>query len=1275
MKKILIGLLLMPLMVLSDEIKIGDVTWSFTVVNDKATVTGADPSLGAIEIPSTLNGYLVRSVGDYAFADCSGLTSVTIPEGVTNIGYYAFCYCSGLTTVTIPEGVTSIGDYAFSGCSGLTSFLVASGNPSYASIDGLLCTKDGKTVIAGINGEVVIPPSVTSIGDRAFYNCRGLTSITVPSSVTNIGSGAFSGCIGLTEVTIPSSVTNIGYSAFYNCSGLTSVTILEGVTSIGEDAFAGCSGLTWVAIPSSVTSIGYSAFADCSGLTSVTIPACVTSLSNTFPSAYKKIQKVVIYKGVMNIGEDMFSGCSGLTWVAIPSSVTSIGYSAFADCSGLTSVTIPEGVTSIGYSAFEGCSGLTSVTIPSSVTSIGDCAFLGCSGLADEDGFVIVEGVLYGYYGTATSVTIPSGVTSFGGYAFNGCNGLMSVVIPEGVTSIGDRAFSGCSGLTSVTIPSSVTSIGYSAFAGCDGLTTVICLSRDVDRIKSLLRDSLGATHVEKLNFCLLAPVFIPPSGMVIDEALKISITCAVENATIHYTMDGSDPTTNSPLFKKFMLSEKTEIRAIAECWGIVSDVEVAVYAKGWCETPVISSDEGAFHFSGKEVRITCASEGAEIRYTVDGTNPTAQSPLYEGPFTIDNTTTVRAIAVGHPDYFDSEVASATFKREWLKVAAPVLSVNGSVSFIGGKFVISVTRDVMHESVLRYTLDGSNPTESSPILEGDSIVMTDSATVKVRAFIDDWRPSDVAVADVVKIWTIGDTLNQPDKAFPTGTDHPWVADRDFTHDGKESARSGVVSHGECSWIQTIVDRDATVKFWWKVSSEEDWDELSVLTNGVVVAKISGERDWAEVSLSVSAGTVLRWEYNKDESISEGSDCGWIDEISLTIAPSGDDPEPVVVYRTVTFDGNGGAASVAGRAVENGSAVGELPTATRAGYVFLGWFTAASDGMQVTAATVVTADVTCYAQWNAAYTYYDNGDGTIALTGVKDESNSLVIPSSIDDKRVTSIGDCAFVGCSGLMSLVIPEGVTNIGNFAFWGCSGLTSVTIPSSVTSIGGWTFIDCSGLKTVYVEKGDVERVKGLCGWPSGVEFVEISLPTVEGDSGATVTGDAETGFVIKPSEGKTAVEVVIPQGVDAAKVTVEVSPKVESVKLNGAKVKIVSGSAEITEFLDIPGTTRGDDGGVVATQLDGVIDLTKATVKEEIVKEVMDPEKGAKIELNAANPSLTTPNTRIGLFYQLREGTTLGGMAEGDSTVGNGQPWTPEIKVKGGNSAFYSIGVGKGE
>ena len=263
-------------------------------------------------------------LGDYAFWGCSGLTSLTLPSGVTSIGRNAFDGCSGLTSMTIPSSVTSIGGAAFGGCSGLTS--------------------------------LTLPSGVTEIGDEAFSGCSGLTSLSLPSSVTSIDDGAFEGCSGLTSLTIPSSVTSIGDWAFEGCSGLTSLAIPSGVTKIGDWAFKGCSGLTSLSLPSGVTSISKSAFKGCSELTSLTIPS-----------------------GVTEIGESAFWGCSRLTSLTIPSGVTEIGESAFGGCSGLTSLTIPSSVTSIGGAAFSICSGLTSIYVyleklPELVSNV----FIGC---------------------------------------------------------------------------------------------------------------------------------------------------------------------------------------------------------------------------------------------------------------------------------------------------------------------------------------------------------------------------------------------------------------------------------------------------------------------------------------------------------------------------------------------------------------------------------------------------------------------------------------------------------------------------------------------------------------------------------------------------------------------------------------------------------------------------------------------------------------------------------------------------------------------------------
>ena len=264
--------------------------------------------LTSVTIPST-----VTSIEEGAFAECSGLKSVTIPSSVKSIGYAAFAF-SGLRSVTIPASVTSIGTSAFACCSELTAISVDARNAKYCSVDGLLYSKDKKTLVAGLNKKnVTILSDVTSIGDYAFCYCDKLTSITIPSGVTSIGVAAFS-YSGLTSVTIPSSVTSIGMAAFAYC-GLKSVTIPSSVKSIEDYTFQYCSELKSVTIPSSVTSIGKCAFEACSSLTSVTIPSSVTS-----------------------IGRKMFEGCSSLASVTIPSSVKSIGDYAFDGCSNLIAV-------------------------------------------------------------------------------------------------------------------------------------------------------------------------------------------------------------------------------------------------------------------------------------------------------------------------------------------------------------------------------------------------------------------------------------------------------------------------------------------------------------------------------------------------------------------------------------------------------------------------------------------------------------------------------------------------------------------------------------------------------------------------------------------------------------------------------------------------------------------------------------------------------------------------------------------------------------------------
>ena len=404
--------------------------------------------------------------GDYNKA----IKTVKIQNGVTSIGDYAFDNCTSLTSIEIPSGVTSIGDGAFAYCTSLTS--------------------------------IEIPSGVTSIRDYAFDNCTSLTSIEIPSGVTSIRDHAFDNCTSLTSIEIPSGVTSIGNSAFKNCTSLASIEIPSSVTSIGNEAFAYCTNLTSIEIPSGVTSIENYAFSNCTSLNSINVDKDNQSYSSedgilfdkekkkliTYPAG-KKEKEYNIPSSVTSIGAGTFYGCRSLTRIEIPSSVTSIECLAFYGCTSLTSIEIPSSVTRIAAQVFYGCTSLTSIEIPSSVTSIGMWAFYNCTSL--------------------TSIEIPSSVASIGIYAFSRCVSLNSINvdksnqeyssedgilfdkdkkelicypaekkekeynIPSSVTSIGREAFEKCERLTSIEIPSSVTSIGWNAFAYCTSLTDI----------------------------------------------------------------------------------------------------------------------------------------------------------------------------------------------------------------------------------------------------------------------------------------------------------------------------------------------------------------------------------------------------------------------------------------------------------------------------------------------------------------------------------------------------------------------------------------------------------------------------------------------------------------------------------------------------------------------------------------------------------------------------------------------------------------------------------
>jgi hypothetical protein len=445
--------------------------YTYSVSGDPAvaTITAYSGPGGALTVPSTLGGYDVAAIGDWAFANCSSdpcvITSAILPHGITSIGNWSFYSCTFMSSVTVPDSVTSIGSCAFRYCSSLASITLP---------DSVITIGAGAFMTSGSLASATLPSNLVTVSDSLFSQCNALSSITIPNSVTSIGSNAFSSCPSLASVVIGSSVTSIGDSAFFLCDVLTSITFLEyEMPSVGS---------FWIfGIPSGARGHAYS--------------------DSNFPTPGNSFNGLTMGTVVppeyeYNVADDEatitnYNGFGGS--ISIPSSlggypVVAIGYAAFSDKHSLTSVSIPDSVTSIGDYAFYDCPALTSVSIPDSVTSIGDRAFHMCPALTsilvdgDNQDYASEDGVLYDHdiltliqypTGKAGAFTVPDTVTTIAFVAFYGSASLTSATIPDSVIEIAESAFWGCTALASVTIGTGLASIGDYAFYDCSSLASI----------------------------------------------------------------------------------------------------------------------------------------------------------------------------------------------------------------------------------------------------------------------------------------------------------------------------------------------------------------------------------------------------------------------------------------------------------------------------------------------------------------------------------------------------------------------------------------------------------------------------------------------------------------------------------------------------------------------------------------------------------------------------------------------------------------------------------
>lgn len=546
--------------------------------------SGSSVTAKTVVIPNTYNdgingSHPVTSIDEYAFSDCTNITSITMGNNITSIGEYAFKKCTGLTNVTIGSGITDIKYRAFYDCTSLTKVNYLGTIEQWVGIKfkDFMSNPTSFAKALYIDDNLVTTVNLTmaiEIYNYVFYNCTSITSVTMGDSITSIGQSAFSDCTGLTSVTMGDSVTDIDNAVFYGCTMLTSITLGNNVTSIGGYLFYKCTALTSVVIPNSATKIDDYAFYECTSLSSVTIGNSVASIGKEAFYNCSEITSLTIPDSVTSIGKEAFSYCSALTkvnylgtidqWAEISftdrdsnpayytkalyidnklvitvnlTTATKVSDYAFFDYGDITKVTIGSSVTSIGDYAFAGCSGLMSVTIDDGVTSIGDYAFYGCTRLAS---ITIPDSVKtigeYAFYSckSLTRVVIPNSVTSLRDYAFYACYRLTSVVIGNGLTRIEDYMFGYCTDLTDIIIPNSVTYIDRGVFYLCNNLANVYFVGTSEEWF------ALGINYATHNGTNANISISVPEKYFYVEK--EADVPTGIAQGYWHYDTDGITP-------------------------------------------------------------------------------------------------------------------------------------------------------------------------------------------------------------------------------------------------------------------------------------------------------------------------------------------------------------------------------------------------------------------------------------------------------------------------------------------------------------------------------------------------------------------------------------------------------------------------------------------------------------------------------------------------------------------------------------------------------------
>ena len=1075
--------------------------------NSSYSVTG----IGTYEesnlvIPAEYNKLPVTSIGEYAFRGCRSLTSVTIGNSVTSIGYSAFNGCTALTTI----------NYNAIECADLSDDNRVF---SHAGQSG-----EGITVNIGVNvkkipanlfyaGHLDFTPKIVnvvfeennvcgSIGERAFYNCVSLTSITIPDSVTYIEEEAFASCTSLTSITIPDSVTSIGDSAFHHCSSLTSVTIGNGIISISDSAFYGCTSLTSITIPEGVTSIGNIAFGACDKLIEVYNKSSLIITAGDYENG-----------AVANYAKNVYTptrGSSRLTmtddgYIFYNDKANGNGYYLMGYIGTETSLTLPDNFNGSGYSiyqyAFYNCTSLTSITIPDSVMSIGNHAFYNCISLTYKE---------YGngyYLGNETNpyFILISAKDTF----------ITSCIINENTKFVCGFAFSECDLLTEVNYNaiecadlSDDNKVFYRAGQSGEGITV-----------------NIGA-NVKKI-----------PANLFNSSTYKFEQPKIVR---VEFSENGKCESIGNGAFRRC-----SGVTSITIPDGVTSISELAFYdCSGLTSITIPDSvtSIGYSAFNGCTALTTINYNAIECADLSGGVGVFSYAGQSGDGITVNIGANVKKIPsyLFYGDYFESypKIISVVFEKNSVCESIGIWAFVSSVSlpvyitdiaawcesnycsisynynlYLNGELVTAL---VIPDSVTSIGDAFSGCTSLTSVTIGDSVT-----SISNSAFSGCTSLTSVTIGSgVTNIGAYAFYGCSVANVYYKGTLSEYFSlDLSFS-----SYRLYIWNGEEYAELTTVTILPNQIDFLWNIASIKEitvqYDEDSQINTFY----LSGMTWLEKINLEYFEDEVEIYNVPENVQINYGYHCqvGTLDNFGYEIRgnvaslTSYTGTEERIILPTQI---EGVAITKLGSIFKNNTMVKEvvipegyteiadeafygctaleivyipstitqmgknifynnnmvynapsnLPFANDDSYILSGIYTSLS----LNASTGNWTDKAYFIHKNSHFDadskiIYEYGGGIeeSRILRYSGTDSTVTVPATIENIAVKEIYYFAFYGIQTLNSVTLSEGIESIGSSAFEGCSALKTVSLPQSLTAIGGGAFKDCSNLTTITIPR-----------------------------------------------------------------------------------------------------------------------------------------------------------------------------------------------------------------